>query len=227
MAGGGERAKGRARGGRTPVNAAGKALGPRAIATRERLMRAAADLLRERGALDLPVIEIARRAQTSRAAFYEYFRDLDEVALALAERAAEEMPPLLPLIEGNWAGAAGLARARAIADAFLAHWDAHHAVLHLRNLAVERGDRRFLRVRLLGIGPILEALARQLGKGQAEGRVSRALHPVAAAAALAAFLERLAAHRRELGHLGVTRDHIRETSARILFQTLTGKPPPG
>ena len=50
------------------------------------------------------------------------------------------------------------------------------------------------------------------------------MHPGAAAAALAAILERLAAYHTELRALGVTREHLVETTARIVVRTLTGVP---
>ena len=208
-----------------PVAQSGRELGPRALKTRERILRATSELLSERSVLDLPVVDIARRAGTSPATFYHYFRDVDEVALTLAERAADEMPDVAGWIRSSLGGAEGLDRARALVDAFLAHWDRHHAILSLRNLAADRGDRRFLRLRQENIGPVLSALASEIRRGQREERISKEIHPLAAAAALASFLERLSAHHRDLAMLGATREDIRETCARILVQTLEGSAP--
>jgi AcrR family transcriptional regulator len=203
----------------------GRALGPRALATRRRIMAATAALLSERSVLDLPVVDIARRAGTSPATFYHYFKDVEAVALALSEEAAEEMPALVAHLAGRFDDGGGLARARAVVGSMFDHWDAHHAVLTLRNMASERGDRRFQRVRQESFGPVLDALAARIREGQARGAVSKALHPYAAAAALGAILERMAAHHRDIGFFGVTRDDLRETCARILLQTLTGRAP--
>jgi hypothetical protein len=49
------------------------------------------------------------------------------------------------------------------------------------------------------------------------------VHPYAAAAALAALLERLAAYHKELEPIGVTREALVETCARIMYQTVTGR----
>jgi AcrR family transcriptional regulator len=210
---------------RRPVAQTGRALGPRALATRRRIMAATAALLAERSVLDLPVVDIARRAGTSPATFYHYFKDVEDVALALAEVAAEEMPEVVARLAGPFDGRDGLDRARAVVERMFDHWDAHHTVLTLRNLASERGDRRFQRVRQEGIGPVLDALAARIREGQARGAVSQALHPYAAAAALGAILERMAAHHRDIGFFGVSRDDLRETCARILLQTLAGRAP--
>ena len=208
---------------RPPVAQTGRTLGPRAIATRRRIMAATAALLEEQSVLDLPVVDIARRAGTSPATFYHYFKDVEEVALVLAEEAAEEMPDVVERLTGPFEASDGLARARAVVARLFDHWDAHHAVLTLRNMASERGDRRFQRVRQESIGPVLDALAARIREGQARGAVSKAFHPYAAAAALAAVLDRLAAHHRDMGFYGVSRDDLRETCARILLQTLTGR----
>lgn len=210
---------------RPPVAQTGRSLGPRALATRRRIMAATAALLEEQGVLDLPVVDIARRAGTSPATFYHYFKDVETVALVLAEEAAEEMPAVVGGLAGPFDGSDGLARARNVVDRFFDHWDSHHAVLTLRNMASERGDRRFQRVRQESIGPVLDALAARIREGQARTVVARAFHPYAAAVALAAILERLAAHHRDMGFFGVTRDDLRETCARILLATLTGRAP--
>jgi AcrR family transcriptional regulator len=207
----------------TPVEKAGRALGPRAVETRRRLLDATEALLATRPLRELRVIDVARRVGTSPATFYQYFDDLEDAVVRLAERAAEEVPAIVEEIRGPFEGAPGLDRARRVVAAFIDHWDDHRAVLRVRNLASEEGDARFLEVRRRVHGPVIEALAEQVRRGQAAGRVAAAIHPAAAAAALAAILERLAAYHAELGAFGVTREQLIETSARILQRTLTGE----
>jgi len=210
---------------RVPVAQTGRALGARALRTRQKILEATAALLSERSVLDLPVVDIARRAGSSPATFYHYFKDVEEVALALAEQAADEMPAVLSLIAGPWKGPEGMERARAIVQAFLRHWDTHHAILQLRNLAADRGDRRFMRVRRDTLEPVLRAFAAKIEEARDAGHVSPDLNPYVAAAALGSILERLAAYHRELGYFGATRKDLVETCARILYQTVTGRPP--
>ena len=59
---------------------------------------------------------------------------MGEATLRLAEQAAEEMPAVVELIDGNWRGQKGLETARAVVDAFVTHWDAHRAVLLVRKV---------------------------------------------------------------------------------------------
>ena len=169
------------------------------------------------------MVEIARKANTSPATFYQYFKDVSEATLRLAEAAADEVPALVSLIDGSWRGQKGIETARAIAAAFVDHWDAHRPVLLLRNLAAEEGDRRFQKVRRRSIAPVIERLAARVRESQQQGRIPPEIHPYAAAAALASMLERLAAYHREIETFDATRADLVETCARILLQTVTGR----
>jgi hypothetical protein len=102
---------------------------------------------------------------------------------------------------------------------FLDLWDRHHAVLRLRNHAAEEGSRAFRRARREALRPLLEALARRLGAGDA-APAHPGFHPYAAAAALATVLESLGAYHRELESFGARRSDLIETSARILVDTV-------
>jgi AcrR family transcriptional regulator len=208
---------------RTLVDQSGRALGPRARNTRQRLLEATGSLLAKRPLRELRVVDIAREVGTSPATFYQYFEDVEDAVLELARAASAEMPAVRELIDGAWTGRAGLERAHRIVDAFIHHWDRHHAVLRVRNLASDEGDPRFQRVRTESLAPILDALARQVEASRRAGSIRDDVHPHAAAAALAAILERLAAYHRELEHLGVTREDLVRTSARILYRTVTGR----
>jgi len=99
-------------------------------------------------------------------------------------------------------------------------------VLLVRNLAADEGDRNFQRVRRDALRPVLDELARKIEESKREGRLEPEVHPYAAAAAVAAILERLAAYHKELEPLGVTRQDLVDTCARIAYQTVTGGSPP-
>jgi AcrR family transcriptional regulator len=208
------------------VDQTGRTLGPRALGTRQRLLDATRELLREKSVRDISVVDIARKTNTSPATFYQYFKDVTEATLRLAELAVEEVPGVVELIDGSWRGQKGLETARAIASAFFDHWDAHRAVLLVRNLAADEGDRRFQMVRRKALAPVIVHLARKIEESQQQGRIAAEVHPYAGAAALASILERLAAYHKEIESFGATRDHLVETCARILFQTVTGRGSP-
>ena len=208
------------------VDQHGRVLGPRALQTRDRLLDATRELLGERSVREISVVEIARRASTSPATFYQYFKDVSDATLDLADLAANEMPSVLAHIEGNWRGQRGLETARSVVRGFVDHWDAHRSVLLVRNLFADEGDRRFMKVRRRALSPVIEQLASKIRENQELGRIEAELHPAAAAAAMASILERLAAYHREIEYFGAGREELIESCARILYQTVTGRSAP-
>jgi AcrR family transcriptional regulator len=200
----------------------GRPLGKRGAATRRRLLEATARLLESHGVRDLRVVDIAREVGTSPATFYQYFRDVEEAVLALTAEVGEELAPVDELLRRPWTGTSGLDTAREMVDAFIRYWDANRAVLRTRNLAAQEGDKRFRQVRNNSLRPLTEHLANAVAESQAARRVSAEIAPMAAAAALVALLERMAAFHRDLETLGVTRADVVETTARIVHQTVTG-----
>lgn len=201
----------------------GRPLGPRATETRRRLLDETRAQLEERPLRELSVVEIARRAGTSPATFYQYFKDVIEAALCLAQEVAGEMPAVVAAVDGPWDEAGGLATARAVVGRFVEIWDAHHAVLLLRNLASDQGDERFRSVRIQTHQVLLRRIADRIEDSVRAGRLPADLQAIAAAAAMVSLLERLAAHQRGLEPYGVSREGFLETAARILYQTVTGR----
>ena len=199
----------------------GRALGKRGAATRRRLLDATGELLESNGLRDLRVVDIAREVGTSPATFYQYFGDVEAAVLALAEAVGEQTAPLVEVLETRWSGEAGLEQARRLVDGFLLFWDDHRAVLRTRNLAAQEGDQRFRDVRNSSLQPITEGLSRKVVENGVDG-----LAPYAAAAALVAMMERMAAFHTDLEAYGATRADVVETTARIVFQTVTGRPSP-
>ncbi len=204
----------------------GRALGKRGALTRRRLLDATARLLGDSGIRDLRVVDIARDVGTSPATFYQYFRDVAEAVLALADEVGEDLAPLGELLERDWDGVDGLATARELVDAFIDYWDGHRAVLRTRNLAAQEGDQRFRTVRNESLRPLREGLANKVMAARHDGRVAVDIAPMAAAAALSSMMERMAAFHTDLEPLGVQRRDLVETTARIIHQTVTGQTAP-
>ena len=196
----------------------GRALGRRGQRTRTRLLEATAQMLERVGLRDLRVVDIARVVGTSPATFYQYFRDVEDAVLALAVEAAEDLSPVSRALAEPWTDTS----ARRIVEAFVVSWDAHRAVLRVRNLAAQEGDQRFRTARLASLRPITDALAARVGESQRAGRVSPDVSPIAAASAMVAMTERVAAFHREIEELGVGPDALIATTARIIDQTVTG-----
>jgi AcrR family transcriptional regulator len=209
---------------RKPQDQSGRTLGPRALQTRQRLLDATSELLERRSVRELRVVEIAREVGTSPATFYQYFRDVEEAILCLVERAGEDVPEIIALIDGSWHGRKGLDNARAITEAFVDHWERHGAALRVRNLKAEEGDRSFRSVRLNALSPVVEHLAKRIEEFKRGGRVGAGINPWAAASSMVAMLERMSSYHQSFERAGVTRDQLVETCARIVFTTVTGRP---
>jgi len=201
----------------------GRQLGRRGAETRRRLLDATAELLETHGVRDLRVVDVARAVGTSPATFYQYFRDVEEAVLALAADVGDEMDHLAAIVAEPWRGNTGLGHAREVVSRFIAFWDEHRAVLRTRNLAAQEGDQRFRDVRNEFLRPLTESVELKVSEAQADGKVDESMTPYAAAAALVAMLERMAAFHGDLEAYGVDRDALVETTARILFQTVTGR----
>jgi len=200
----------------------GRALGRRGVQTRARLLEATEKLLDDHGIRDLRVVEIARLVGTSPATFYQYFRDVEDAVLALAEVAGDDVAPLARYLDQPWRAGKGLDDARALVDGFFDYWDRHRPVLRTRNLAAQEGDPRFREIRNRALEPFLTRLSTRIAASQREGLVARELSPVAASAALVALIERMAAFHHDLEPIGVDRPALVETTARIIFQTVVG-----
>jgi AcrR family transcriptional regulator len=196
----------------------GRALGRRGALTRRRLLNATSQLLETRGLRDLRVVDIARAVGTSPATFYQYFRDVEHAVLVLADDAAEDLGAVVAGLDEPWTDAS----ARRMVAAFVDSWGGHRAVLRTRNLAAQEGDQRFRAVRNASLRPITEALAAKIAESQRDGRVDLDLSPIAAASAMVAMTERVAAFHREIEELGVSHAALMETTARIIDQTVTG-----
>ena len=204
------------------VDLNGRPLGARALEKRRSIMDTTRVLLEERGLRELRVADIARTVGTSPATFYQYFSDVEDIVLHLAAEANEDLPTLLELFEGSWRGREGQRRAREVVLFFMHCWDAHGPILRIRNLAADEGDERFMNLRREAMEPILAAMVSQMERSGATKRNS-AIVPGSAALAMSAILDRLAAYHKVVESEGFSQDDLVNTSAQILFRTLTGK----
>jgi AcrR family transcriptional regulator len=202
----------------------GRIIGERARRTRRRLLDATAALLATRGALGLRVVDITRAVGTSPATFYQYFSDVEEAILVLADEATDDIEVLRPFLAESWDDAEGRAHATAFVDAFMEYWDRHRVILRVRDLRAEEGDPRFWAVRQRGYAAVIPALGAKVEEGQSAGRISADLNSYAAASAAMAMMERLVTYRSQFRRRGVSADAMAATLATILHETVTGHP---
>jgi len=217
----GEEQDGRAR----PV-ATSRAMGRRGRRTRQLLLDSTAGLLNSSTYREVRVVDIARDAGMSPAAFYQYFADVEDAVLALAEEMADVCgPELAGLVRDHpWQGDEAYTTALRVADGFLDVWDRHRAVLRVVDLATDEGDGRFRALRTRFLRAPSEALVEVLqGTPPEPGRPD----PRAEAGVAISTLAHVAAHHEGLEHWGAPADDLRHAMARMLFVTVTGQAPPG
>jgi AcrR family transcriptional regulator len=200
----------------------GRVIGARAQRTRRRLLDATAKLLGDRGALNLRVVDITREVGTSPATFYQYFSDVEEAILVLADEATDEIIAVEPLLERSWTDTDGLANVDAFVTALMEYWEAHSVILRVRDLRAEEGDKRFWAVRQRGYAAIVPALTTKIEEAQAAGRLTQEINPYAAASAAMAMLERLFTYQSVFRRRGVTKEAMTTTLGAMLHSTVTG-----
>jgi AcrR family transcriptional regulator len=182
-------------------NLYGQSMGRKGTQTRERLTRATTELLEKRPLRDVSVSDIATLAGTSSSSFYIYFKDVSEAALAAAQGIEQITPEIQTILEQPWTRGDAQERASALVDAYVNFSSQHHAVLRIRNLAADEGDKRFEEVRHRAVARIHELL---------EARISATgnnLDPSAGASAVLALMERIAA----IARLPLRRHHSRKS----------------
>ncbi len=94
---------------------------------------------------DVKVIDVARKAGTSPATFYQYFPDVEGAVLEIAEQMASESSVLTELLEGrSWVGKAGWQTAQELVEGFLDFWRRNDAILRVVDLGAAEGGQTFL-----------------------------------------------------------------------------------
>ncbi len=198
----------------------GRVPGRRGRATRDKLLRATAQLLDQKSYRELTVVEIARRARTSTATFYQYFADVEAALVELARELTDEAPQLVDIISnGEWRND-GSDAASKLVDAFVDLWERHHAILRVVDLATAEGDLRFRSIRTHLLSRVTDALRDAIvraGDGQVE--------PRAQAAALVSLLAHVAEHRYGFEFWGIKLDDVRHSTARLVAWGITGRQP--
>ena len=205
----------------------GRLPGRRGRATRQKLLDATDALLESTSYRELKVVDIARQAGTSPATFYQYFPDVEAAILSLGEVMVSDGPVLAEPVHGSWSGKASLDSALRLVEGFLDFWEEHEAVLRVVDLAIAEGDRRFRRIRNELLQPVTFALIDVITEQQKEGRHPDSVDPRAHAAVLLSMLAHVAEHRHGLEAWGVTGAMARESMARIVAWSVTGRRPGG
>ncbi|HUD17426.1 MAG TPA: TetR family transcriptional regulator [Acidimicrobiales bacterium] len=203
----------------------GRVPGRRGRATRQRLLECTAELLTSTPWRSIKVIDIARQAGTSPATFYQYFENVEQSILVLAEELMEGAALLAELVDGNWTADASWETATAVVTGFMDYWETNRSVFRVVELATEEGDLRFQGLRVRALNAVTVTLARVIGAGGA-GSSPAGSDAMAVAATLISMLAHVAAHQYGFEFWGIRTTAMVDSQARVLHWAVTGRAAP-
>src|SRR5689334_16051920 len=204
----------------------GRVAGRRGQATRQKLLDCLSEMLSSSPYRDVKVIDVARKAGTSPATFYQYFPDVEGAVLEIAEQMASEGAELTALLEGrSWTGKAGWQTAQELVDGFLEFWRKNDAILRVVDLGAAEGDKRFYKIRMKILNSVNTSLADSIAELQAKGRIDKDISPAAVAGSLVAMLAAVAAHQKGFSSWGVKQAELKPNLALLMHLGVTGKKP--
>ncbi|MFF8592515.1 TetR family transcriptional regulator [Streptomyces sp. NPDC015220] len=204
----------------------GRVAGRRGQATRQKLLDCLSEMLSSSPYRDVKVIDVARKAGTSPATFYQYFPDVEGAVLEIAEQMAAESAGLTGLVEGrSWAGKAGWQTAQELVDGFLEFWRRNDAILRVVDLGAAEGDKRFYKLRMKILNSVNNSLADSVAELQSKGKVDKDVNPAAIAGSLVAMLAAVASHQKGFTSWGVKQAELRPNLALLVHLGMTGKKP--
>jgi AcrR family transcriptional regulator len=204
----------------------GRVAGRRGQATRQKLLDCLSEMLSSSPYRDVKVIDVARKAGTSPATFYQYFPDVEGAVLEIAEQMATEGAGLTDLLQGrSWVGRAGWRTAQELVDGFLEFWRKNDAILRVVDLGAAEGDKRFNKIRMKIFSSVNGSLTESIAELQSKGRIDKDVNPAAIAGSLVAMLAAVASHQKGVATWGVKQAELRPNLALLVHLGVTGKKP--
>ncbi|MFI7318813.1 TetR family transcriptional regulator [Streptomyces venezuelae] len=204
----------------------GRVAGRRGQATRQKLLDCLSEMLSSSPYRDVKVIDVARKAGTSPATFYQYFPDVEGAVLEIAEQMAAEGAELTQLLDGrSWVGKAGWQTSQDLVEGFLDFWRKNDAILRVVDLGAAEGDKRFYKIRMKILNSVNNSLADTVKELQAKGKVDKDISPTAMAGSLVAMLAAVASHQRGFQTWGVKQAELKPNLAMLVHLGVTGKKP--
>ncbi|MGW2228094.1 MULTISPECIES: TetR family transcriptional regulator [Streptomyces] len=204
----------------------GRVAGRRGQATRQKLLDCLSEMLSSSPYRDVKVIDVARKAGTSPATFYQYFPDVEGAVLEIAEQMAAEGAELTQLLDGrSWVGKAGWQTSQDLVDGFLDFWRKNDAILRVVDLGAAEGDKRFYKIRMKILNSVNNSLTDTVKELQAKGKVDKDVSPAAMAGSLVAMLAAVASHQRGFQTWGVKQAELKPNLALLVHLGVTGKKP--
>ncbi|MEU6482617.1 TetR family transcriptional regulator [Streptomyces sp. NPDC046887] len=204
----------------------GRVAGRRGQATRQKLLDCLSEMLGSSPYRDVKVIDVARKAGTSPATFYQYFPDVEGAVLEIAEEMAKESGELADLASGrSWVGKAAWTTSEELVDGFLDFWRRNDALLRVIDLGAAEGDKRFAKIRMKILGSVTSGISDAVKELQAKNRVDKDVNAAAVAGALVTMMAGVASQPKAFQAWGVKQAEVRPNLALLVHLGITGKKP--
>ncbi|MHC0433635.1 TetR family transcriptional regulator [Streptomyces sp. O3] len=204
----------------------GRVAGRRGQATRQKLLDCLSEMLSSSPYRDVKVIDVARKAGTSPATFYQYFPDVEGAVLEIAEQMAAEGAGLTEVVTGRaWVGKSGWQAAQDLVDGFLDFWRKNEAILRVVDLGAAEGDKRFYKIRMKVLNSVTNSLTDTVKELQAKGKVDKEVSAAAMSGSLVAMLAAVASHQKGFQTWGVKQAELKPNLALLVHLGITGRKP--
>ncbi len=163
----------------------------------------------------IKVIDIARRAGTSPATFYQYFENVEAAITVLAEELVEGVGVLATLVDGDWSEGSSWETAVSVVEGFMDYWERNRAVFRVVELTTVEGDLRFQGLRVRALNAVTVTLARVIANNSQGSGSPAGSDPMAAAGTLIAMLAQVAGHRYGFEFWGIRTASLVDSQARL------------
>ncbi|WP_330240170.1 TetR family transcriptional regulator [Streptomyces sp. NBC_00525] len=204
----------------------GRVAGRRGQATRQKLLDCLSEMLSSSPYRDVKVIDVARKAGTSPATFYQYFPDVEGAVLEIAEEMAKEGSGLTELVAGrSWVGKSGWQTAEQFVEGFLDFWRRNDAILRVVDLGAAEGNKRFNKIRMKILNSVTGSLTESVKELQAKGKVDKDVSAAALAGSLVVMLTGVASHQKGFTAWGVKQAELKPNLALLVHLGITGRKP--
>jgi AcrR family transcriptional regulator len=169
-------------------NYSGQRYGRKGRQVQENLLNAARNLMVE-DPFSIPTMTaVTAAAGVKITSVYRYYPDVSTLLSHAMQPMLDEIQPVADLLTVDWPAGKEFHRALDFSSALYEYWRDRRGVLFVRNSLAERGDPRFVRLRIEWARPMIEGLAGKLA--HAHGRAPNDQRDIATARILLPGLER-------------------------------------
>lgn len=145
------------------MNLQGQRLGRKGQETRARIIALAREIIEEGGDEQLSLSAVARRAELRMSSLYNYFTDLSDLFLAVAEPViASSENAYVAFLRQRWPDEALEAHCLTFVQAFHDFWRANARLLHMRNAIADQHEPRIMSHRIDMARAVIRLLGQQM-----------------------------------------------------------------